>query len=173
MNRRADAVQNWRNRTKKRLIDYKGGKCEICGYCKDVPSCYDFHHKDPKEKLFSISHKNVSFENVIKEVDKCALLCKNCHSELHWNLNQEKRLKRQKEVRKDILPDFNCEECNKQQKKKDRRQKYCSLECSRLARRKVKRPSKDELNDLLNKNSYCAVGRMFGVSDNTIRKWLK
>lgn len=49
---------------------------------------------------------------------------------------------------------------------------YCST-CFHKRTRKVIRPSKDELTHLLANNSYCAVGRMFGVSDNTIRKWLK
>lgn len=57
---------------------------------------------------------------------------------------------------------------------KKRKQVYCSSECSSYEQRKIKdRPSKEQLQELLKTNSYCAVGRMFGVSDNTIRKWLK
>lgn len=41
----------------------------------------------------------------------------------------------------------------------------------RVNRRKVDRPSKEELERLLSENSYCSVARMFGVSDNAIRKW--
>lgn len=52
--------------------------------------------------------------------------------------------------------------------------KYCSAKCRQLDSRKVKnRPSKEELLKLLDTNSYCAVGKIYGVSDNTIRKWLK
>lgn len=45
--------------------------------------------------------------------------------------------------------------------------------CKALNSRKVKRPSKEEILELLNKNSREAVGRMFGVSGNAIRKWLR
>lgn len=46
------AVMNWRNRTKIKLIEYKGNKCEKCGFCKPIPSAYDFHHNDPQKKDF-------------------------------------------------------------------------------------------------------------------------
>lgn len=42
-----------------------------------------------------------------------------------------------------------------------------------LNKRKVKRPSKEELKDLLSDTSYCAIGRMYGVTDNAVRKWAK
>jgi hypothetical protein len=76
------AVINWRKRTKIKLVEYKGGKCERCGYDK-YPEVLEFHHKDPNEKDFSISGKSWSFERLKKEVDKCILLCANCHRETH------------------------------------------------------------------------------------------
>jgi len=48
---------------------------------------------------------------------------------------------------------------------------YCSAVCASEAKRKVKRPSKIELSTLLDNNSYVKVGKMFGVSDNAVRKW--
>ena len=46
--------------------------------------------------------------------------------------------------------------------------------CSHIDLRKVQdRPSKEALRELLKTNSYCALGRLYGVSDNCIRKWLK
>ena len=84
---RNEAVKNKRKKLRLELIEYKGGKCEICGYCK----CYDaleFHHKNPEEKEFGISNGNtVSIEKLKKEVDKCSLLCANCHREVHANIN--------------------------------------------------------------------------------------
>lgn len=74
-----------RQRKLKQLaIDYKGGKCEKCGYNK-CNSALEFHHINPKEKDFSISKlKRYSFSNKIKkELDKCMLLCANCHREIH------------------------------------------------------------------------------------------
>lgn len=78
-------VVNWRKDKKIKLIEYKGGCCEMCGYNKCV-SALDFHHKDPKEKDFAISGKSYSFERLKKEVDKCILVCRNCHAEIHESI---------------------------------------------------------------------------------------
>lgn len=68
---------------KKKCIDYKGGKCSICGYDK-YDGSLDFHHKNKSTKEFKISSlKNSKFEKIIKELDKCIIVCKNCHSLLH------------------------------------------------------------------------------------------
>lgn len=68
---------------KLRAIEYKGGKCCSCGYNKYF-GALDFHHRNPKEKDFLLSrHRSFSFEKIKSELDKCDLLCKNCHSELH------------------------------------------------------------------------------------------
>ena len=93
--RNVERVVDWRRNTKRKLIEYKGGKCEICNYCKDVPSAYDFHHIDPSQKEFNISGKGIprKLELLKKEVDKCKLLCKVCHAELHENLYIESREK--------------------------------------------------------------------------------
>lgn len=172
MNNRSSAVINWRVRTKLKLIEYKGGRCECCGYNKPIPGCYDFHHKDPSQKSFSISGKSWSFERLKQEVDKCTLLCRLCHSELHWNLQQEKRKKRQ-ELKKVYCEEIQCGYCKKKFKKTKKNRKHCSIECSALSQRKVERPSKEKLKKLLDKHSFCEVGRMFGVTDNAIRKWIK
>ena len=42
-----------------------------------------------------------------------------------------------------------------------------------MSQRKVERPSKEHLLREIESSNYCAVGREYGVSDNTIRKWLK
>ena len=72
---------------KQKCVEYKGGKCENCGYSKCV-GALEFHHLDQKEKDFSISHvKSYTFDDVIKkELDKCILLCANCHREEHEKL---------------------------------------------------------------------------------------
>jgi hypothetical protein len=52
--------------------------------------------------------------------------------------------------------------------------KYCSVECMGVANRKVERPSPQYLGELLESvNNWTALGRMFGVSDNAVRKWAK
>jgi hypothetical protein len=70
---------------KKFAVDYKGGNCSICGYNK-CPSAMDFHHVDPKTKEYEISSLIRSKSNdeiLLKELDKCILLCSNCHREYH------------------------------------------------------------------------------------------
>lgn len=75
-----------RRRKKIRLmaIEHLGGKCIKCGYNK-YPEVMEFHHRDPLQKDFNVSKKGLtrSWERVRKEIEKCDLLCANCHRELH------------------------------------------------------------------------------------------
>lgn len=83
---RAQNVTAIRRAIKKRLVEYKGGKCECCGYDKCIQAL-QFHHLDPNQKDFSISASlnlsNFNMEDYYREVDKCQLLCANCHAEKH------------------------------------------------------------------------------------------
>lgn len=79
---KSESVIAWRKRTKLKLVEYKGGKCQCCGYSKCIEAL-EFHHIDTSNKAFSISGKSKSFENLKKEVDKCILVCSNCHKEIH------------------------------------------------------------------------------------------
>lgn len=81
----SDAVKSWRKRTKEKLVAYKGGKCQICGYSKCIEAL-EFHHVNPNSKSFTISSKSKSFEVLKNEVDKCILVCSNCHKEIHSHL---------------------------------------------------------------------------------------
>jgi len=84
---------NYKKNLKLRLIAYKGGKCEICGYSKKCPTVYHFHHTDSSQKEFGISQARRKYkeQDLFKEVDKCQLLCSNCHSEIHDLLYQKQR----------------------------------------------------------------------------------
>lgn len=80
------AVAIKRRAIKNALIVYKGGKCERCGYNK-CTRALEFHHLNPEEKDFGVSNCiTKSFETLKKEVDKCILLCANCHAEVHDEL---------------------------------------------------------------------------------------
>lgn len=71
---------------KQAAVDFLGGACRHCGLVSD-PAVYDFHHLDPSQKDFSISQaKGWSLENLIPELEKCALLCSNCHRLEHLRL---------------------------------------------------------------------------------------
>lgn len=78
-------TSSYRREVKRKLIEYKGGKCQICGYnrCQEA---LEFHHLDPSQKDFTISGGTKSFESLKPEVDKCILVCANCHREIHAGL---------------------------------------------------------------------------------------
>lgn len=68
-----------------------------------------------------------------------------------------------------------CEICNKyfEYSYSSQTGKFCSVECSKVSQRRVERPTKDELLNLIKNESFLEIGRMYGVSDNAIRKWCK
>lgn len=168
------AVMNWRNRTKEKLVIYKGGACSICGYNKPIWNVYDFHHRDPSKKDFSISGKSWSFDRLKQEVDKCDLLCRNCHSEVHWKLQQEVRQERMKINRIcEKLEDIECEVCQKIFHPDSKLTKFCSGVCAKFARRKVVRPSIEQLKEDIDNLTWVAIGKKYGVSDNAIKKWAR
>ena len=68
---------------KAKMVKYKGGSCEICGYNK-CEKALTFHHIDASTKKFNISGGHCrAWKKLKEELDKCALLCSNCHNELH------------------------------------------------------------------------------------------
>ncbi len=77
-----DAVQKRRRKVKEKAVAYKGGKCVKCGYNKCLRAL-GFHHVD-KNKEFGIGAKGYtrSWEKVKEELDKCILVCSNCHMEI-------------------------------------------------------------------------------------------
>lgn len=76
-------ISAWRHRKKIRAVEYKGGKCEHCGYNRCLQAL-QFHHRDPELKDFGIaSARSWTWERLEEELDKCILLCANCHAEEH------------------------------------------------------------------------------------------
>lgn len=68
---------------KLRCVQYLGGKCEACGYCR-CREALEFHHRNPRLKDFSVSRaRNMGWVKIRAELDKCLLLCANCHREVH------------------------------------------------------------------------------------------
>ena len=72
---------------REKAIEYKGGKCEHCGYDK-YRGALEFHHKDPNEKD-PRGLRKMNLKALFAEVDKCTLLCSNCHREEHAKLKME------------------------------------------------------------------------------------
>jgi 5-methylcytosine-specific restriction endonuclease McrA len=83
------AVAKRRRKIKALAIEYKGGKCQLCGYCK-YQGILELHHLNPLQKGFGISDKGYtrSWEKVKAELDKCILLCANCHREVAASIVQ-------------------------------------------------------------------------------------
>jgi hypothetical protein len=64
---------------------YGGIACQVCGYDKNF-AALDFHHRNPKEKVMQIATILIRRPNdeLVEEMEKCDLLCRNCHAELHF-----------------------------------------------------------------------------------------
>jgi len=92
-------VSEARRKLKLRAIAYKGGKCEECGY-GECPAALTFHHKDPSKKDFGLGSCIRSWDSVQKEIEKCRLLCANCHAEVHYEETEAQRKTLEQEVRK-------------------------------------------------------------------------
>lgn len=72
-----------RYRTKAAAIKLLGGKCADCGWIGNQ-AAFQFHHKNPHHKDFIIGNvANKKWEVIIREVNKCILLCANCHAIKH------------------------------------------------------------------------------------------
>lgn len=173
-------VKDFRQRLKDRAAYVMGNECACCGYNKCIQAL-EFHHLDPEEKDFSFGkNPNRSWKDTRNELQKCILVCANCHREIHYGLIDNSLLEssfdenRAKEI--DQLVDdvkahkiYYCKICGTEVW---RGSEYCP-ECAAKIRRKVERPTREELKQLIRSNSFLALGRQFGVSDNTIRKWCK
>lgn len=78
------AVTERRRKLKQMAVEYKGSKCVCCGYNKYI-GALEFHHTDPDGKDFAISANGTcrSWDKIKEEIDKCILVCSNCHKEIH------------------------------------------------------------------------------------------
>jgi transposase len=78
-----EAVARRRRKVKQILVEDAGGRCIVCGYARCI-AALGFHHLDPAEKRFSLSHRGVtrSLAEARSEASKCVLLCANCHAEV-------------------------------------------------------------------------------------------
>ena len=94
----ANVITILRHRAKEIGLQKLGGKCQKCGITKSY--LLDFHHRDPNEKEGELSDfsKGYNLDAFFNELEKCDLLCANCHREFHYlysneNLSYENYLK--------------------------------------------------------------------------------
>lgn len=85
----ANSQGRWTNSSRRfglktQALEYKGSKCFLCGYDK-CPRALHFHHRNPKEKSFTFPAYR-DWPAYKRELDKCVLVCANCHAEIHAEL---------------------------------------------------------------------------------------
>lgn len=80
----ARSVSDRRRKLKEMAVEYRGGKCVVCGYNRCI-AALEFHHLNPEEKDFSIASTGTtkSWNRIKEELDKCICVCANCHREIH------------------------------------------------------------------------------------------
>lgn len=163
-----------RHQTKLKCIEYLGNKCSTCGI-QGCPEIYDFHHREPKLKSFTISGKmSRSWEVLKEELDKCTLLCANCHRTLHFNEKMAKQYLFSYEQVK--IPNKRIEA--RKTKKYQRSQKIIEhfgqpIELSNKSGELYSWPSVELVIDLVKETSFKRASEILGVSDNSIRKFLQ
>lgn len=148
-------------------VKYKGGKCLNCGYNNNL-AALEFHHKDPTQKDFNIcKYAQTKLSNKIKiELDKCILLCANCHrTEHHPTINIHDliiRWNRQSKPSKKVCM------CGRY---KSFQAKQCSKCYSK--QRNYTTPDKDELLKLIWTIPSSHIAKKYNVSDTMVNKWCK
>ena len=173
--------QNVRNRLKEKFIIYKGNKCCICGYAK-CNGALEFHHLIPELKEFSLSAKgtNRSWKRCQKELDKCIMVCANCHREIHAGLFEDKDLNKFnisniegiREFDKLLEPvKYYCEECGVEVSKDAKLCRECHL-------KKVAKPTKEEILQQFKEYDYKEnpfewLGKKYKVTGTSVRKWCR
>jgi predicted HNH restriction endonuclease len=78
-----------RRKNKRRGVELLGGRCQRCGWDEHVAG-FHFHHKDPSQKEFRIASGNtIAWDKIKTELEKCVLLCSNCHAVVHATSDPE------------------------------------------------------------------------------------
>lgn len=171
-------VSETRRKLKAKAVAYLGGKCVNCGYSKSN-SALEFHHLDPNEKDMNISGKVMSWSKLTAELDKCVLLCSNCHKEAHDKLRQA-HLESQKDLARSGVRErkprivLNCPVCGNEffitPSAYNRRSgnHYCKNSCAIQGRSSI--PSRDELIVLLESHTIKELAANLGVDPSTLSR---
>lgn len=145
-----------------------------------------FHHQSPEHKDFGIGNGSTkSWEKIKIELDKCILLCANCHAEEH-QIEIDKKVEIKRAKMKILFPKMgeprksknilSCFECNTEIEVLPsalRKHNFCSRSCRVEYFRYHGWPSDEEVLKLTKENSIASVSRMIGKSTRSIYKRLK
>lgn len=172
-------VKDSRKRRKEDIVYVMGGCCQICKYNRAI-TALELHHLNPEEKEFGIGAiLNKDWELMNQEIQKCILVCANCHREIHeglvtQSLNSSYNEERANEISERIYKlkhhtDRYCPKCGEIISQKA---EFCP-KCANEMRRKIERPSREELKQLIRTESFLGICRLYNnkITDNAIRKW--
>lgn len=152
-----------------------GGACAICGYNKHCALI--FHHVNPEEKEFSLGGARSSprsWKRLVKEMRKCVMLCRNCHSEVHAGLTpippEAQRFDETfAQYRTKAPPKPDCEVCGNPVIAGHR---FCSCACSNGRYRRVEWDDVD-LPQMARTMPVTRIAERLGVSSTAVHKQLK
>lgn len=167
MSKNSEHVMRAQRRKKIDVVKHFGGKCCVCGYDRCI-NALEFHHVENKQESPSYVIMRWSWERAKKELEKCVLVCSNCHREIHYKVLDEKLVPQPRP-----FVQMECVRCGDPFETQDGRRKYCSESCYQMACRKCDRPTAAQLKTLIENHPFVKIGKMFGVSDNAVRKWAK
>lgn len=145
-----NSTYNSGNKIKKRLYE-EGLKKPICEKCGQD----EWWHG---EKI-SLILDHINGDHYDNRIENLRIVCPNCEATLSTHCRGHKKIERE-QIRKEI----------KEERIKNQNTHYINLS---LSQRKVKRPEFNSLKKEINELGYLGTGRKYGVSDNSIRKWIK
>lgn len=166
---------------KLQCLEYKGSKCEKCGYQK-YPGALEFHHKTEFDKEFEIARvKHCEFnKKITDELDKCSLLCSNCHREHHEVPSEPHILEfiasaktRSRKRKTEKAANKHCSSCNKEIFKSRKLCADCVVYNNRnKSTTKLPFFCKEELIKILQQKSIADLAKEYNVGKRTVYKRL-
>jgi hypothetical protein len=181
MSKASEGVKNWRKKAKEIILVCMGEKCQVCGYNK-CNAALELHHLDPTEKEISLSvimTSCKSWDFIYSEIEKCILLCSNCHREVHYSdLILPKEFKRFDKNLADSLrskTSLACQRTDDNKKKKEYNFRKLSerKEMRLLSVEDRKQLIMNSDIDLTQWGRNVKVGELLGITPQKAGVWLK
>lgn len=157
--------------------------CKVCGYNKHAAALH-FHHREPENKSFSLSRGSIithNDEEILKEIEKCDVLCANCHAEHHYSSildeNPNKKIARRSDKNrkpKDKRPTRDqCPTCENDKPIKSKACKECCRIINSVKFGSFDRPDYETLKKLIWEIPTTHIAEKYGVSGKAVEKWCK